>query len=390
MTTAHQNIKLSDGETQAIPFDFGSGHIDPNKANDPGLVYDISNDEYDAFSCGVGSPDVSQARCDELVVNGLSLEPADLNQPSISVSTLTSTRTVSRRVTNVTDTAETYSAEIVLPSGIGVQVSPSSLTVGAGQTAEYDVTLTYLSGPLDIYRFGSLTWVSDDHAVRSVLSVQPLSISAPGEVFSFGGSGSVTFPVDFGYTGSYSPGVHGLRLPLVLDGFVDEDPNKSFSFRTTNGVTAHLIDVPADQAFLRFATFDELTDGDDDLDMFVYYCPDGINCSKIGQSGEATSREQVDILLPGAGTYVVFIHGFETDNVAGGPGSFYTLLAWAFGLQDDEGNMTATGPTFVTAGTTQDVTVNWSGLAPDTIYLGGISHNTPDGLVSITVINIGN
>jgi len=66
------------------------------------------------------------------------------------------------------------------------------------------------------------------------------------------------------------------------------------------------------------------------------------------------------------------------------------MLGWSFGLQDDQGNMTATGPTFVTAGTTQDVTVGWSGLAPDTIYLGGISHNTPEGLVSITVINIGN
>ena len=390
MTTAHQNIKLSDGTTPAFPFDFGSGHIDPNKANDPGLVYDITNDDYDAFSCGVASPDVDQARCDELVASGFSLEPADLNQPSISVSRLTSTRTVTRRVTNVTDASETYNAEIVLPAGIGVQVTPSSLMVGAGQTAEYNVTLTYQSGPLDIYRFGSLTWVSDDHSVRSVLSVQPLSISAPGEVFTFGGSGSVTFPVDFGYTGSYSPGVHGLRLPLILDGFVDEDPNKSFSFRTTNGVTTHLIEVPENQAFLRFATFDELTDGDDDLDMFVYYCPDGVNCSKIGQSGEATSREQVDILLPGAGTYAVLIHGFTTDNVAGGPGSFYTLLSWAFGLFDDQGNMSATGPTFVTAGTTQDVTVVWNGLAPDTIYLGGISHNTPDGLVSITVINIGN
>jgi len=390
MTTAHQDITLADGTTPAIPFDFGSGHIVPNKANDPGLVYDITNDDYDAFSCGVASPDVSQARCDELLASGFSLQPADLNQPSISVSRLTSTRTITRRVTNVTNTAETYTAQIVLPSGIDVQVTPSSLTVGAGQTAQYDVTLTYQSGPLDIYRFGSLTWVSDDHSVRSVLSVQPLSVSAPGEVISFGGSGSVTFPVEFGYTGSYSPGVHGLRAPLILDGFVDQDPNKNFTFRTTNGVTAHLIDVPADQAFLRFATFDALTDGDDDLDMFVYYCPDGVNCSKIGQSGGATSREQVDILLPGAGTYAVFIHGFETDNVSGGPGSFYTLLSWAFGLIDDQGNMTATGPTFVTAGTTQDVTVNWTGLAPDTIYLGGISHNTPDGLVSITVINIGN
>jgi hypothetical protein len=133
-----------------------------------------------------------------------------------------------------------------------------------------------------------------------------------------------------------------------------------------------------------------LTDGDDDLDLYVYYCPDGNNCSKIGESGEATSREQVDIIYPGGGTYAVFVHGFETDNVSGGPGPFYTLLGWAFGLNDDRGNMSASGPAFVNAGTIGDITVDWAGLAPDTIYLGGISHNTPDGLVSITVVNIGN
>jgi subtilisin family serine protease len=390
MTTAYQEVTLADGETQAIPFDFGSGHIDPNKANDPGLVYDITADEYDAFSCGVGAPDIPQARCDELETAGFSLEPADLNQPSISVSGLTSTRTVRRRATNVSDSSETYSAEIVVPFGIDVQVTPPSLVVGPGESATYDVTFTYVSGPLDFYRFGSLSWVSDDYSVRSVLSVRPLSVSAPGDIIAFGGSGSVTFPVDFGYTGTYSPGVHGLNLPLVIDGFVDEDPDKTFTFRTSNGVTAHLIDVPAEQLFLRFSTFDALTDGNDDLDMFVYYCPDGVNCSKIGQSGGATSEEQVDVLLPGQGTYVVFIHGFETDNDAGGPGSFYTLLGWSFGIVDDQGNMTASGPAFVNAGTTEDVTVDWTGLAPDTIYLGGISHNTPDGLVSLTVISVEN
>ncbi len=52
--------------------------------------------------------------------------------------------------------------------------------------------------------------------------------------------------------------------------------------------------------------------------------------------------------------------------------------------------MTATGPAFVNAGTTGDVIVDWNGLAPDTIYLGGISHNTPDGLVSLTVISVEN
>jgi len=395
MTTAYQEVTLSDGTTPAIPFDFGSGHIDPNKANDPGLVYDITTDEYDAFSCGVASPDVSQARCDDLQANGFSFAASDLNQPSISVSDLTSTRTVSRRVTNVGDISETYNAEIVLPSGIDVQVTPASLTVAPGESATYDVTFNYVSGPLEFYRFGSLTWVNEDHAVRSVLSIQALSVSAPGDIIAFGGSGSVAFPVEFGYTGTYSPGIHGLNLPLVMDGFVDDDPDKTFTFPTTNdlsetGITAHLIDVPADQLFLRFAMFDALTDGDDDLDMYVYYCPDGFICSKIGQSGGATSEEQFDLILPGVGTYIVFVHGFETDNIAGGPGSNYTLLGWSFGIVDDQGNMTATGPPFVNAGTTGDVTVDWTGLAPDTIYLGGISHNTPDGLVSLTVISVEN
>lgn len=400
MTTAYQEVTLSDGTTPAIPFDFGSGHIDPNRANDPGLVYEITADEYDAFSCGVGSNDVSQARCDDLAAGGFSFEPADLNQPSISVSRLSSTRTVTRRVTNVTDVSETFIAEIEMPPGVDVQVSPPSLTVGAGQSATYDVTLTFVSGPLDFYRFGSVTWVGSEHSVRSVLSVRPLAVDAPYEIISFGSPGSETFSVDFGYTGSYTAGVHGLNPPSVVDAFVEEDPDKTFTLRSNNGVTLQTFDVGPNEAFVRFATFDALTDGNDDLDMYVYYCPPVFLCtdqnnnvfidnySKIGQSGEATSTERVDILLPAEGSYAVFIHGFETDNIAGGAGSNYTLLGWAFGLVDDAGNMTATGPTSVTAGTTENITVNWGGLPQGTIYLGGISHNTPDGLVSLTVISV--
>ena len=52
--------------------------------------------------------------------------------------------------------------------------------------------------------------------------------------------------------------------------------------------------------------------------------------------------------------------------------------------------MTASGPAFVNAGTTDIVSVDWSVTVPDTIYLGGISHNTPDGLVSLTVISVEN
>jgi hypothetical protein len=409
MTTAYQNITvtLRDGTTvPTIPWDFGSGHIDPNKANDPGLVYDISADEYDAFSCGVGSPDVTQARCDELERDGFSLEPADLNQPSISVSRLISTRTITRRVTNVSDVSETYIAEIELPPGVDVQVTPGSISVVPGESVTYEVTLIHQSGQLDQDQplFGSLTWVSSNHSVRSVISVRPISLDAPYEKLWSGVDGNDSFSVNFGYSGLYFAGVDDLDPPDIALGSVDNDPNKTFTLRSGDGVTLFTYDVPADQAFLRFATFDEHTDGNDDLDMFVYYCDSTIdlcqegtnvfidNFSKIGQSGEETSCEQVDVLFPHEGIYAVFIHGFATEDLNG---TNYELHAWQLGIVNNPNIMTATGPPFVNVGDKEDVTVNWSGLDPDRLYLGGILHNIPEvltdaknGLVSLTVISV--
>jgi hypothetical protein len=65
-------------------------------------------------------------------------------------------------------------------------------------------------------------------------------------------------------------------------------------------------------------------------------------------------------------------------------------LSWSIGILDDKGNMSATGPAFVAAGTVADVTIDWVDLLSDTIYLGGISHNTPQGLSELTIITIGN
>jgi subtilisin family serine protease len=390
MTTAHQSLTGSDGVTAALPFDYGAGHIVPNDSVDPGLVYDVSSDDYDAFACGIASPGVTQERCDQLSAAGHSFAGADLNQPSIAIERFTSERTVGRSVTNVSDQSANYVATVIAPVGIGVNVVPASITVAPGQTATFDVTFSFESGPLDLWRFGSLTWSDGNHSVYSTIAIRPISVTAPAQVTDFGADGSLSFPVEFGYTGAYTAGVHGLRLPLVLNGFVDNDPTKTFSFRSDNGVSMHLIDVPVSEAYLRFSLFDTLTDGDDDLDLYVYFCPDNINCTKLGDSGEASSQEEFNVLLPAAGRYAVLIHGFETDQVSGGPGANYSLLSWSFGLIDDQGNMTASGPAFVNAGSTENVTVNWAGLLPDTIYLGGISHNTPQGLSAITLIRIGN
>ncbi len=399
MTSARQDVKASAGLGDASPFDFGAGHIAPNRALDPGLVFDVSDDEYDAFACGVESPAVSSARCDELAAAGFSLAAADLNQPSISTSTLAVQQTIQRRATNVSDEAESFTVAASAPPGMNIDVTPSSLTLSPGDSAVFDVTLSYLSGPLDLWRFGSLTWTGESRDVYMPIAVKPTSISAPGEVTSFGGTGTQSFEVEFGYDGGYSPGVHGLNLPLLSDAdgngdgfsFVDNDPGKTFSFRSDNGVTQHVISVPPDQLYIRFSLFDDLTDGDDDLDMYVYYCgADGTSCSKIGESGEPTSEEEFNVFRPAAGLYAVLIHGFQTDQVSGGPGAVYQLLAWGIGINDDKGNMTASGPAFVAPGTKADVTISWSGLLADQRYLGGISHNTPQGLSALTVVSIRN
>jgi subtilisin family serine protease len=377
MTSTRQDLVQSDGESVANPFDYGAGHVVPNDSLDPGLVYDVTDDEFDAFACGTDSPAVSETRCDQLESDGLSFAAEDLNQPSIGLARLANQQTVRRRVTNVSDEAQTFVASVTAPPGILVSVLPASLSLGPGESAAFDVTFVYESGPLDLWRFGSLEWSSNDHTVH------------------IGGTGTISFPVEFGYTGAYSPGVHGLRLPLVIPGFVDNDPSKTFTFRSGNGVTVHLIDVPADQLYLRFSLFDALTDGDDDLDLYLYYQPGLCNPldfrgTRVAESGGPTAEEQVNVFSPSPGCYGALVHGFETDEVSGGPGSNYTMLAWAFGFVDDQGNMAASGPAFVNSGVTENVTVNWSSLSSNTIYLGGISHNTPQGLVGLTVITIGN
>ena len=393
MTTARQDITLQGTELSANPFEIGAGHIVPNDAWDPGLVYDTSEDEYDAVACGLNSPAVDAARCDALQQAGLSFAAADMNQPSISLGRLIAQRTVTRRVTNVSDSTANYTLEIESPAGIDVSVAPSSLSLGPGQSASFDVTLTSLGGDLNLWRFGSLTWVGDERRVRIPLAVRPVSLTAPAEVTGSGGGGSGTFPVTFGYDGAYRARVHGLRGPTVLnDNFVGQDPDKLFApiENPANGVTAHVFDVPADQAYLRFQTFDSLTDGNDDLDLYLYFCPANQSCRQIAQSGGPTSAEQINVPFPEAGRYAVFVHGFETDDVSGGPGAVYDLAAWQFGIDDDPGNLTVSAPAFVTSGSTVDVQIDWTGLPPQTVFLGAISHNTPEGLFGLTIINIRN
>ena len=394
MTTAYEGVIREDGEL-ADPLDMGSGHVDPNRAIDPGLVYDADYRDYAAYLCGRHKPPFSSAECAALQAAGYSFAATDVNLPSIAVAELISGDTVRRRVTNLGPPA-TWTAEIDEPLSVSVTVNPEQLVIGTGETKEFTVSFVDHDAPLDIWNFGRLIWRDGERTVSTSLGVKSVALRAAEEIYLSGTSGTTTVPLAFGYNGNFAATVHGLAAPFtdpdtgaVPTGFVDDDPNNEFTFRFTNGVRAHAIDVPPDQLYMRVALFDEYTDGDDDLDLYLFYCPND-ECTQVGQSGEFTSTERIDMTEPKPGRYVALVHGFQTDEVAGGPGANYSLFAWSVPLANaDAGNLTFAAPTVAQEGQRLDVETQWSGLEEGTRYLGVILHSTPlDVGYDTTYVNI--
>lgn len=158
-------------------FATGAGHVNPPRANDPGLIYDIQPDDYIPYLCGLGYKDEQISiiahrpiKCSDKP----SIPEAELNYPSFSV-TLGPSQTFTRTVTNVGDANSVYVPTIVPPPGVGVSVKPSKLYFsGMNQKATYSVTFTRNGngGKTSEFSQGYISWVSAKHFVRSPISVR--------------------------------------------------------------------------------------------------------------------------------------------------------------------------------------------------------------------------
>lgn len=180
MTTAyvhdntHNPLKDSSMDAPSNPYDHGAGHINPLKALDPGLVYDIEAQDYFEFLCTqkLTSTELnvfskySNRSCHHTLAS-----PGDLNYPAISVvfpeDKSNSVLTLRRTVTNVGPPVSNYHVVVSPFKGADIKVDPKSLNfTRKNQKLSFKITFTTKS-PQTMPEFGGLVWKDGVHKVRS-------------------------------------------------------------------------------------------------------------------------------------------------------------------------------------------------------------------------------
>ncbi|KAI9156156.1 hypothetical protein LWI28_001389 [Acer negundo] len=175
MTTA---TSMSATKNPEAEFAYGSGHINPLKVVNPGLVYDAGPIDYIRFLCGQKYSTTllrlvtgDNSTCDATT----SASVWDLNYPSFALSTSPSetnfTRIFNRVVTNVGTAVSTYRASVTgTLAGLRIRLNPSVLSfTSLGQTLSF--TLTVEGTIVDPMVSASLVWDDGVHQVRSPIVV---------------------------------------------------------------------------------------------------------------------------------------------------------------------------------------------------------------------------
>uniref|UniRef100_A0A2N9IT11 Inhibitor I9 domain-containing protein n=1 Tax=Fagus sylvatica TaxID=28930 RepID=A0A2N9IT11_FAGSY len=176
MTTA---LPMNATKNSGAEFAYGSGHINPTKAVDPGLVYEAFKEDYIMMLCGMGYNETklklisgdNNITCSEASTKAL---PRDLNYPSMTAlvnATTSFNVTFHRTVTNVGFANSTYKATTFTNSDVKIVVEPEVLSFKSlNEKKSFVVSVT--GGPSVLptnssIASSSLVWSDGSHSVRS-------------------------------------------------------------------------------------------------------------------------------------------------------------------------------------------------------------------------------
>ncbi|OMP00485.1 hypothetical protein COLO4_12650 [Corchorus olitorius] len=167
--------------SEATPFAMGSGHVDPVKASDPGLIYDITADDYLHYLCSLkyNATQMASFTDDFTCPKKATMQPGDLNYPSFAVNFKGKAHNITfmfkRTVTNVGIPRSIYKVSVEEPNGVSIIVKPNVLRFKKlGQKLSYKVSFMGLKtekANSSTSSFGSLAWVSEKYKVRSPIAL---------------------------------------------------------------------------------------------------------------------------------------------------------------------------------------------------------------------------
>ncbi|OIS99231.1 PREDICTED: subtilisin-like protease SBT1.9 [Nicotiana attenuata] len=189
MTTANpldnteKPIKTADDNKDATSLAMGAGLVDPNRAVDPGLIYDATPQDYVNLLCSMNlTVEQFKTIARSSAKHNCSNPSNHINYPSfIALFSPYGNYTwleqkFKRTVTNVGAGAATYKVKVKAPKNSTISIFPQTLVFEKkNQKQEYTLTIRYKGIAEDQAQSGSITWVEENghHTVRSPIVVAP-------------------------------------------------------------------------------------------------------------------------------------------------------------------------------------------------------------------------
>lgn len=164
----------------ASPLAMGAGHINPNQALDPGLIYDAPPQDFVNLLCSMNFSFDQISSIIKTRIYNCSTPSSNINYPSFIVlyndNSTTKVQNFTRITTNVGKGATTYKVNVTAPEDSVVVVSPKILTFQEKyERQSYNVTTNYKGNDKEKVSFGELVSVeeNDKHMVRSPIVISP-------------------------------------------------------------------------------------------------------------------------------------------------------------------------------------------------------------------------
>lgn len=169
--------------SESTMWSMGAGHVDPERAVDPGLVYDLTVDDYVSFLCGSGysSKKLMLITRKPVKCSEKTREQWNLNYPVLAfVFNVSGTSkldaVVSRTVTHVGNGASSYTVSVSNPKHAILTVDPPRMDFKEkGEKQSYAVRIVAERVSVQkgnrVSEFGRLTWTDGKHRVTTPIGL---------------------------------------------------------------------------------------------------------------------------------------------------------------------------------------------------------------------------